>query len=96
MRNPLLAATAAVAVLGLGLAGCGSPATTPSGATSPSTESSATAPEWPAEITIALVPSIEGEDLAEALDPLTTYLSDNLGIKAVSYTHLTLPTSDLV
>ena len=81
MRNPLLAATAAVAVLGLGLAGCGSPATTPSGATSPSTESSATAPEWPAEITIALVPSIEGEDLAEALDPLTTYLSDNLGIK---------------
>src|SRR5699024_9617773 len=36
--------------------------------------------EWPEEITISLVPSIEGEDLAEALDPLTTYLSDGLGI----------------
>src|SRR5699024_5106939 len=36
--------------------------------------------EWPDEITISLVPSIEGEDLAEALDPLTTYLSDGLGI----------------
>jgi phosphonate transport system substrate-binding protein len=27
------------------------------------------------------VPSTEGEDLAEALDPLTTYLSDELGIE---------------
>ena len=36
--------------------------------------------EWPEEITISLVPSIEGEDLAEALDPLTSYLSDGLGI----------------
>lgn len=37
--------------------------------------------EWPEEITISLVPSIEGEDLAEALDPLTAYLSDGLGIE---------------
>lgn len=36
--------------------------------------------DWPDEITISLVPSIQGEDLAEALDPLTKYLSDGLGI----------------
>lgn len=35
----------------------------------------------PSEITISLVPSVEGEDLAQALDPLTTYLSDELGIE---------------
>ena len=80
MRKPLLA-TAAVAVLGLSLVGCGSPAATPSGVATPTTGQSSTAPEWPSEITIALVPSIEGEDLAEALDPLTSYLSENLGIK---------------
>ncbi len=79
MRKPLLA-TAAAAALALGLAGCGSPAATPSGAATPTADQTATAPEWPAEITIALVPSIEGEDLAEALDPLTGYLSENLGI----------------
>ena len=31
----------------------------------------------PDEITISLVPSVEGQDLAEALGPLTAYLSDN-------------------
>lgn len=36
--------------------------------------------DWPKEITISLVPSIQGEDLAEALDPLTKYLSAGLGI----------------
>lgn len=36
--------------------------------------------DWPSEITISLVPSIEGEDLALALNPLTAYLSDELGI----------------
>jgi phosphonate transport system substrate-binding protein len=36
--------------------------------------------DWPSEITISLVPSIQGEDLAEALDPLTKYLSAGLGI----------------
>lgn len=36
--------------------------------------------DWPKEITISLVPSIQGENLAEALDPLTKYLSDGLGI----------------
>ncbi|MDP7550584.1 MAG: phosphate/phosphite/phosphonate ABC transporter substrate-binding protein [Acidimicrobiales bacterium] len=35
----------------------------------------------PDEITISLVPSVEGQDLAEALGPLTAYLSDNLGIE---------------
>ncbi len=37
--------------------------------------------DWPGSITISLVPSVEGEDLAEALDPLTTYLADGLGIE---------------
>ncbi|HEV7950381.1 MAG TPA: phosphate/phosphite/phosphonate ABC transporter substrate-binding protein [Glaciihabitans sp.] len=37
--------------------------------------------EWPESITISLVPSVEGEDLAEALDPLTAYLSEDLGIE---------------
>lgn len=36
---------------------------------------------WPDSITISLVPSVEGEDLAEALDPLTSYLSENLEIE---------------
>ncbi|HIE68455.1 MAG TPA: phosphate/phosphite/phosphonate ABC transporter substrate-binding protein [Acidimicrobiia bacterium] len=37
--------------------------------------------ESPDAITISLVPSVEGQDLAEALGPLTAYLSDNLGIE---------------
>ncbi|WP_029149512.1 phosphate/phosphite/phosphonate ABC transporter substrate-binding protein [Microbacterium indicum] len=70
MRKTALLASGAVAVLALGLAGCGS-----------SDSSSASGDtEWPDEITISLVPSTEGEDLAEALDPLTEYLSDGLGI----------------
>ncbi len=36
--------------------------------------------DWPSEITISLVPSVEGEDLAQALDPLSAYLSAGLGI----------------
>lgn len=71
MRKSLLL-TGVAAVAALALAGC-SPA-----ASSPSTTG---ATEWPDSITISLVPSVEGEDLAEALDPLTTYLSDNLGIE---------------
>lgn len=48
-----------------------------SGATS---EAGSAGADWPSEITISLVPSIQGEDLAEALGPLTKYLSDGLGI----------------
>ena len=67
MRTSLLAASS-VAVLSLGLAGC-------------ATGGDAAADgEWPETLTISLVPSVEGADLAEALDPLTAYLSEGLGI----------------
>lgn len=65
----LLLTTSALAVVPLALAGCaGASDATGSG-------------ERPDSLTISLVPSVEGEDLAEALDPLTTYLSDGLGIE---------------
>lgn len=67
MRKTLIA-TGAVATLALGLAGC-------SGADEPAEG------ERPSKITLSLVPSVEGADLAEALDPLTAYLSDGLGIE---------------
>ncbi|WP_119698259.1 phosphate/phosphite/phosphonate ABC transporter substrate-binding protein [Microbacterium halotolerans] len=67
MRKTLIA-SGAVAALAIGLAGCAS-------ADEPA------AGEWPESITISLVPSVEGEDLAQALDPLTSYLSDNLDIE---------------
>lgn len=62
---------AAAAAAVLALAGCSSDDGGGSGADG----------EWPSEITISLVPSVEGADLAEALDPLTAYLSDGLGIE---------------
>lgn len=71
MRKSLLIAGVA-ATAALTLAGCSS---------STDTASTEEVTEWPESITISLVPSVEGEDLAEALDPLTTYLSDNLGIE---------------
>lgn len=64
-----LAIPAAVAATTLTLAACGS-----------SGNDSAEG-DWPDEITMSLVPSIQGEDLAEALDPLTEYLSEGLGIE---------------
>lgn len=69
MRTTLLASGVAVVTL-TALVACSGP----DGSTSDSGE-------WPDSITISLVPSVEGEDLAEALDPLTAYLSDNLGIE---------------
>lgn len=57
------------AVAALALAGC-----------SAGGDGSGSDGEAPDEIVISLVPSVEGADLAEALDPLTTYLSDGLGI----------------
>ncbi|MDZ8200784.1 phosphate/phosphite/phosphonate ABC transporter substrate-binding protein [Microbacterium sp. SSW1-59] len=73
MRTRLLATSVAATVL-LALAGC-------STADADTSAVSDTEAAWPESITISLVPSVEGEDLAEALDPLTTYLSDNLGIE---------------
>lgn len=68
MRKTLIApALAAVAALALTACSSGDDGGTADG-------------EWPDEITISLVPSVEGEDLAEALEPLTAYLSDGLGI----------------
>ena len=70
MRKPLLA-TSTLVVASLALAGCSGD--------SPADGGGDTA--WPDSITISLVPSVEGEDLAEALDPLTSYLSEHLGIE---------------
>ncbi|MEZ3161140.1 phosphate/phosphite/phosphonate ABC transporter substrate-binding protein [Microbacterium sp. BWT-B31] len=72
MRKSLMF-TGIAAVAALALAGCSSSAESPAAA--------GTDTEWPESITISLVPSVEGEDLAEALDPLTAYLSENLGIE---------------
>ena len=71
MRTSLVfTGMAAVAVLAL--AGCSS--STPDSGGAGDTA-------WPESITLSLVPSVEGEDLAEALDPLTAYLSENLDIE---------------
>lgn len=67
-----LAAVIVAAASPLVLAGC-------AGGDTASGNASGSA-EWPDEITISLVPSTENADLAEALDPLTGYLSDELGI----------------
>ncbi|MFB7892753.1 phosphate/phosphite/phosphonate ABC transporter substrate-binding protein [Microbacterium sp. NPDC056044] len=74
MRKPLLI-TGIAAFAALALVGCSSSSTPSSAGTDAATT------EWPESITISLVPSVEGEDLAEALDPLTTYLSENLDIE---------------
>ncbi|KSW20577.1 phosphate/phosphite/phosphonate ABC transporter substrate-binding protein [Cellulomonas sp. B6] len=76
MRKTLVT-TGSLAVAALALTGC----TSGSAATPAASDgASAGAADWPDSITISLVPSVEGEDLAEALDPLTGYLSDELGI----------------
>lgn len=74
MRSTLLAASA-LTVATLALVGC-SADTADKGDAQASGDKA-----WPESITISLVPSVEGEDLAEALDPLTSYLSENLGIE---------------
>ncbi|MFC7375125.1 phosphate/phosphite/phosphonate ABC transporter substrate-binding protein [Brachybacterium sp. GCM10030268] len=70
MRKNLLTTSAAALTL-LSLVGCSSAG---------GDAASGGSDQRPEEITISLVPSVEGEDLAEALDPLTEYLSDGLGI----------------
>lgn len=71
MRKPIVAASI-FAAAALVLTGCSAA----DGADSGASDSA-----WPEEITISLVPSTENADLAEALTPLTSYLSDELGIK---------------
>ncbi|MDN5816025.1 MAG: phosphate/phosphite/phosphonate ABC transporter substrate-binding protein [Yaniella sp.] len=71
MRKTPLATISMLAVSVLLLSGCSGDS---------SAEADAADGDWPEAITLSLVPSTEGEDLAEALDPLTSYLSDNLGI----------------
>lgn len=72
MRKSLLT-TGIAAVAVLTLVGCSSSSS--DGGTADE------ATEWPSSITLSLVPSVEGEDLAQALDPLTAYLSENLDIE---------------
>lgn len=73
MRKNSLTTLSTLAVSALLLAGCSSE-------TRDASADSANG-EWPESITLSLVPATEGEDLAEALDPLTGYLSENLGIE---------------
>lgn len=80
MRTSLLVAGLGTAIT-LTLAGCGADSAGSSDPTGTSDSTAADSQAWPDSITISLVPSVEGEDLAEALDPLTTYLSDDLGIE---------------
>ncbi|QOR70873.1 phosphate/phosphite/phosphonate ABC transporter substrate-binding protein [Ruania alkalisoli] len=75
-----LAATTALALASCSSEASGSEGTDSDGGSDSADSAGSTQTEWPEEITISLVPSVEGEDLAEALDPLTTYLSDGLGI----------------
>lgn len=77
MRKPVLALGAILTATAFAVTGCSSD----SGSNSTGTSNASDANNWPEEITISLVPATEGENLAEALQPLTSYLSDNLGIK---------------
>ncbi len=77
MRTSVLA-VGALTIAALGLAGC---STADSGNADSGSAAQSEASAWPESITLSLVPSVEGEDLAEALDPLTSYLSENLGIE---------------
>lgn len=84
MRKSALALGALATTAALYLTGCSndSNSTTSTDANATNATSAAGGDEnWPKSITISLVPATEGENLAEALKPLTTYLSDNLGIE---------------
>ena len=80
MRKNLTAAGIAAALFLL-LAACGSSDSEADSSALETTAVTETGADWPSEITISLVPSIEGEDLAQALEPLTAYLSNGLGIE---------------
>lgn len=74
MRKSIIAAASVLSAAALSLSGCSS------SDSNEGTNSQGSA-EWPEEITISLVPSTEGENLSEALKPLTDYLSEELGIE---------------
>lgn len=74
MRNSALIFGALTATATLALTGCSSD-------TNGGADGAEDTANWPDSITISLVPATEGENLAEALEPLTNYLSENLGIE---------------
>lgn len=79
MRKSALALGALVTTAALSLTGCSSDSNT--SATSATSAAADDKANWPKSITISLVPATEGENLAEALKPLTSYLSEKLGIE---------------
>lgn len=92
MRTSLITAGAAATAL-LALAGCSSdadsdtdassssePAATSSPAGSTSDSADAASADWPEEITLALIPNENVTDLVTTVEPLTGYLSDELGV----------------
>lgn len=81
MRKPVLASLGIVTAATLALSACSSSESASESTDSSAADTASASSEWPESITISLVPSTEGEDLAEALDPLTAYLSENLGIE---------------
>ncbi|MDO8120623.1 phosphate/phosphite/phosphonate ABC transporter substrate-binding protein [Isoptericola sp. b490] len=80
MRKTLIA-PAVLAVAAFALAGCSSSASgsadTPSGSASASASGTES---WPSEITLALIPNEQVNDLVTSAAPLTDYLSKELGI----------------
>lgn len=75
MRKTALTLGAVMTAATLALAGCSDTSNS-----SDTTTNASESKDWPKSITISLVPATEGENLAEALKPLTGYLSENLGI----------------
>ncbi|WP_165350525.1 phosphate/phosphite/phosphonate ABC transporter substrate-binding protein [Xylanimonas protaetiae] len=63
-----------IAALALTLAACSADATASGGA------SAAPSAAWPSEITLALIPNEQVNDLVTSAEPLTDYLSEQLGV----------------
>ncbi|WP_062518461.1 phosphate/phosphite/phosphonate ABC transporter substrate-binding protein [Demequina gelatinilytica] len=78
MRTPLITVGLAASAL-VALAGCSADADPASTATSGGTAAEAGS-EWPTEITLALIPNENVTDLITSVEPLTDYLSEELGI----------------
>ncbi len=76
MRKTLLASSAVAAAV-LTLAACSTDSADSATAASGTDE---TASDWPSEITLALIPNEQVDDLVTSVEPLTDYLSSELGI----------------
>ncbi|MDN4476486.1 phosphate/phosphite/phosphonate ABC transporter substrate-binding protein [Demequina sp. SYSU T00192] len=74
MRSTILTAGLAASAL-VALAGCSSDA-----GAEPESTAGAAGTEWPSEITLALIPNENVQDLVTSVEPLTDYLSAELGI----------------